>query len=196
MPGAFATFEDGMRINASHTASLYFNHTILLGVSPAPTVSSVFSRGPTMFSPGILKPGITALVLNIIAAWNTNEDKFSRVPINILSGTSKVTSHVSGIAGLIKSAHPHWSPSAIRSAMATASDILGNDGKHIKDEDHKEVSFLVSGAGHINASRAASPGLVYETNTNQYISYLCTIFEESKVYLIVGKSHTNCSTFP
>lgn len=43
---------------------------------------------------------------------------------NILSGTSMACPHVTGAAAFIKSNHPDWSASAIKSALMTTGNLL------------------------------------------------------------------------
>lgn len=74
------------------------------------------------------QPDITAPGVNIIAAYTqatspTDQDfDKRRVPFNTESGTSMSCPHVSGVVGLLKTLYPHWSPSAIRSAIMTTGD--------------------------------------------------------------------------
>lgn len=63
-----------------------------------------------------LQPDITAPGLNILAAWSPADNKME---FNILSGTSMACPHITGLAALIKTVHPSWSPSAIKSALMT-----------------------------------------------------------------------------
>ena len=72
-----------------------------------------------------LQPDISAPGGSILAAWPTvtppspsSSDERS-VEWNFLSGTSMSCPHVSGVVALIKSAHPDWSPAAIKSAIMT-----------------------------------------------------------------------------
>ncbi|KAF3790599.1 Subtilisin-like protease 3 [Nymphaea thermarum] len=74
-------------------------------VTPSPCPNSV--------TPDILKPDVIAPGLNILAAWSGNsgptgmdEDK-CRVNFNIISDTSMSCPHVSGLAALLKGAHPN-----------------------------------------------------------------------------------------
>ncbi|GMY23624.1 subtilisin-like protease sbt4.4 [Fagus crenata] len=76
----------------------------------------------------ILQPDITAPGVNILAAYSPDAspsiipgDKRS-VKYNILSGTSMSCPHVAGAAAYVKSFHPDWSPSAIKSALMTSGN--------------------------------------------------------------------------
>jgi serine protease len=46
-----------------------------------------------------------------------------------LSGTSMATPHVSGVAALIKSKHPDWTPQQIKDALINTAEDLGPAGK-------------------------------------------------------------------
>lgn len=71
-----------------------------------------------------LQPDITAPGVAILAAWTGNDSRISLEgkPVsqfNVISGTSMAAPHVTAVASLIKSQHPTWGPSAIRSAIMT-----------------------------------------------------------------------------
>uniref|UniRef100_A0A803KRR7 Uncharacterized protein n=1 Tax=Chenopodium quinoa TaxID=63459 RepID=A0A803KRR7_CHEQI len=91
----------------------------------APVVVSFSSRGPNKIASDILKPDITAPGVEVLAAFSPDaeltrnyNDKRS-VNYSILSGTSMSCPHVAGAAVYVKSIHPDWSPSAIKSALMT-----------------------------------------------------------------------------
>ncbi|XP_020263237.1 subtilisin-like protease SBT1.4 [Asparagus officinalis] len=192
------SFQDALKIKKyansteNPTASIIFNGT-LLGVTPSPVIAFFSSRGPNQQSPGILKPDVTAPGLNILAAWNTPVETQTKAPFNIISGTSMATPHVSGIAALIKSLHPDWSPAVIRSAIITSSDNLDREGNIIKDEMHNDATFYISGAGHVNPVNATEPGLVYDITIDDYISYLCGKVGEHGVSMINSGLNASCS---
>nr|CAD1831189.1 unnamed protein product [Ananas comosus var. bracteatus] len=147
-----------------------------LPASDLPSLLSSLSRGPNLESPGILKPDIIGPGLNVVAAWpfqvGPSETNVTSMTFNMISGTSMSTPHLSGIAALIKGAHPDWSPAAIKSAIMTTSDTTDRDGKPIMDETLQPASFFAMGAGHVNPSKAANPGLVYDLRADDYIPYL------------------------
>ncbi|OAY70953.1 Subtilisin-like protease SBT1.2 [Ananas comosus] len=178
-------------------ASISFNGTCL-GTSPAPVIAFFSSRGPSGQSPGILKPDILGPGVNVLAAWpsdvgSSTKNSTNRT-FNIISGTSMSTPHLSGIAALIKAAHTDWSPAAIKSAIMTTADIADNDSNLIRDEARNSASFFAMGAGHVNASKAMNPGLVYDTDVDDYVAYLCGLdYEDKNVELITGKK-VPCST--
>lgn len=81
--------------------------------------------------------------------------------------------HLSGVAALLKSAHPNWSPAAIKSAIMTTADILNLGEKVIEDQRLLPADIFATGAGHVNPSRANNPGLIYDLTPEGYIPYLC-----------------------
>ncbi|KAL4599122.1 hypothetical protein ACB092_11G104600 [Castanea dentata] len=140
----------------------------------APIAASFSSRGPNYITADILKPDITAPGINIIAAYSPHAspsgapgDKRS-LKYNIMSGTSMSCPHVAGAAAYLKTFHPDWSPSAIKSAFMTTAWPM--NATNVYEEG--EFAF---GAGHINPVKAIEPGLVYETLKEDYIKMLCSI---------------------
>ncbi|XP_057749677.1 subtilisin-like protease SBT1.6 [Arachis stenosperma] len=183
---------------ANPTATLEFKGTIL-GIKPAPVLASFSARGPNGLNPEILKPDLIAPGVNILAAWTdavgpTGLDSDSRrTEFNILSGTSMAAPHVSGAAALLKSAHPDWSPAAIRSAMMTTATILDNRNQPMIDEATGNASTPYDfGAGHLNLGLAMDPGLVYDITNNDYVDFLCAIGYGPKVIQVITRSPANC----
>ncbi|KQK03416.1 hypothetical protein BRADI_2g07730v3 [Brachypodium distachyon] len=182
------------RSTSSSKAALSYNNTVL-GIRPAPIVASFSSRGPSRSGPGVLKPDILAPGLNILAAWPPRTDG-GYGPFNVLSGTSMSTPHVSGVAALIKSVHPGWSPAAIKSAIVTTADAVNSTGGSILDEQHRKANVFAAGAGHVNPARAADPGLVYDIHADEYVGYLCWLIGNAGPATIVGNSRLPCKTSP
>ena len=150
-----------------------------MGALPAPAVTFFSSRGPSKASPGILKPDITGPGMNILAAWAPSEShtEFSDGGVGLSffveSGTSMSTPHLNGIAALIKSLHPDWSPAAIKSSIMTTSDAVDRTGVPLKDEQYRHATFYAMGAGYVNPALAFDPGLVYDLHADDYLPYLC-----------------------
>ncbi|XP_010943371.1 subtilisin-like protease 4 [Elaeis guineensis] len=172
------------------TATIEFKGT-LFGVHRNPAVATFSSRGPSLVNHGIIKPDIVAPGVSILAAW-PNANTF-----NFLSGTSMATPHVSGIVSLLKKIHPQWTPAAIKSAIMTTAYTLDFDGNFITDQypdTNPASTYYAMGAGHINPSAAADPGLVYDIDESEYIAYLCgTGFSDAQVTMIAQR-RINCFT--
>ncbi|XP_031398522.1 subtilisin-like protease SBT4.6 [Punica granatum] len=145
--------------------------------SAAPVTASFSSRGPNAITPDIMKPDVSAPGVDILAAYPPDvppskgggDDR--RVKFNVISGTSMSCPHVAGAAAYVKTFHPDWSPSAIKSAlMTTASKIrdITTEG----DPSRFEFSY---GSGQINPIKAADPGLVYEITKDDYVNLLCSL---------------------
>ncbi|KAL5189495.1 CO(2)-response secreted protease [Glycine soja] len=145
---------------------------------PAPVVGFFSSRGPSTLSSNILKPDIAAPGVNILAAWigdDTSEVPKGRKPslYNIISGTSMATPHVSGLVCSVKTQNPSWSASAIKSAIMTSAIQNDNLKAPITTDSGSIATPYDYGAGEITTSKPLQPGLVYETNTVDYLNYLC-----------------------
>ncbi|CAM8990765.1 unnamed protein product [Rhodiola kirilowii] len=183
---------------ANPTATINFKGTIL-GIKPAPVVASFSGRGPNGLNPEILKPDLIAPGVNILAAWTdavgpTGLDSDSRkTEFNILSGTSMAAPHVSGAAALLKSAHPNWSPAAIRSAMMTTASTVDNRGMTMLDESTGKAATPYSfGSGHLNLGRAMDPGLVYDIEAVDYVNFLCSIKYDPKTIQVITHMPVKC----
>ncbi|XP_039779891.1 subtilisin-like protease SBT3.18 isoform X3 [Panicum virgatum] len=170
-------------IRASRNAMVHISPSkTVVGKTPAPTVAYFSSRGPSSITPNILKPDVTAPGVNILAAWPPKSSP-TVLPLdkrstnwNFDSGTSMSCPHVSGIAALIKSVHPTWSPAAVKSALMTTaymyddtSDVMLAGGT-LKAADAFDV-----GAGHVHPLRALDPGLVYDAGARDHVLFLCSL---------------------
>ncbi|KAI0513862.1 hypothetical protein KFK09_009894 [Dendrobium nobile] len=177
----------------SPKARIIFAAAATTGKSRAPSVALFSSRGPSLTIPSVLKPDIIAPGVNIIAAWPENlgpsglSEDHRRSNFSILSGTSMACPHVSGIAALVRAAHPGWSPAAVRSAIMTTADVLDRYGKPIMD-GVEPAGFFAMGAGHINPSQAMDPGLVYDIEPEDYVIHLCSHgYTKSEMFAITHR---------
>ncbi|XP_060194761.1 subtilisin-like protease [Lycium barbarum] len=178
-------------INTTSTpmASILFKGTVI-GDKHAPTVAFFSSRGPSRASPGILKPDIIGPGFNILAAWPTSieNNTHTNLTFNMISGTSMACPHLAGVAALLKSAHPDWSPAAIKSAIMTTADLVNLGNNPIEDERHLPANIFAIGAGHVNPSRANDPGLIYDIQPQDYVPYLCGLnYTDQQVSAILQK---------
>ncbi|KAK8620061.1 hypothetical protein V6N13_066546 [Hibiscus sabdariffa] len=188
------------RSDPNPTATLVFGGTVL-NVKPSPVVAAFSSRGPNMVTPQILKPDVIGPGVNILAAWSeavgpTGLAKDTRKTMfNIMSGTSMSCPHISGLAALIKAAHPEWSPSAIKSALMTTAYTQDNTHSSLRDAADGSLSNpWAHGAGHVDPQKALSPGLVYDISTEEYITFLCSLgYTVDHVKTIVKHPNITCS---
>ncbi|KAK2665059.1 hypothetical protein Ddye_003633 [Dipteronia dyeriana] len=181
------------------TVSIKFQFT-LLGTKPAPQVADFSSRGPDRRSPWILKPDILAPGVDILASWVPNRgwqpirDQYLLNDYALVSGTSMSCPHVAGIASLLKAVHHDWSSAAIRSAMMTTANIYDNANDIIMDMITGTAGTpLDFGAGHVNPNKAMDPGLVYDIEVKDYISYLCGLnYTSNQIRVLTGTSNFTC----
>ncbi|XP_037481784.1 subtilisin-like protease 1 [Triticum dicoccoides] len=194
---AGAAIKSYLNSTANPVARMGFKGT-LLGTSPAPSIVFFSSRGPSRQGTGVLKPDITGPGVNVLGAWPFQVGPPSAPVLpgptfNIISGTSMSTPHLAGIAALIKSKHPDWSPTAIKSAMMTTADITDRSGRPILNEQRVTANLFATGAGHVNPMKAADPGLVYDITPEDYIGYLCSMYTSQQVS-VIARRRIDCLT--
>ncbi|PKA62162.1 Subtilisin-like protease [Apostasia shenzhenica] len=183
----------------SPTAVLSFGGTVL-GVRPSPVVAAFSSRGPNTVTPEILKPDFIGPGVNILAGWSgaigpagMSSDR-RRTPFNIMSGTSMSCPHISGIAALLKAAHPDWSPAAIKSALMTTAYTRDNARVHIRDAaGGTPATAFAYGAGHVDPQKALNPGLIYDITTDDYIAFLCSLnYTTVQIKAVTKRAAVDC----
>ncbi|KAK6272277.1 hypothetical protein POUND7_009360 [Theobroma cacao] len=196
LPGACVSRDTALQIlqylNSTKNPQGVIHKTIPVDTT-APFAASFSSRGPYYTSLSFLKPDIVAPGVDILAAYSKlksvtgseGDDRFNA--FYIMSGTSMACPHASAAAAYVKSFHPEWSISAIKSAlMTTASEMKVGD---------KFVEFAY-GSGQIDPQRAVDPGLVYELSEIDYIRYLCKEgYSGTRLGLIIDED-VNCSSIP
>ncbi|KAJ3707470.1 hypothetical protein LUZ61_011175 [Rhynchospora tenuis] len=186
LPATHISYSDGVALlkylNSTRSALGHITAPeTKLATKPAPFMAAFSSRGPNPVNEEILKPDITAPGVSILAAYSEatsptglDFDK-RRVPFNSESGTSMSCPHIAGVAGLLKAAHPGWSPSAIRSAIMTTAIVRDNTHHRIEDSSFERATPFAYGSGHVHPNRAVDPGLVYDLSPNDYLNFLCML---------------------
>ncbi|MEU8086166.1 S8 family serine peptidase [Micromonospora sp. NPDC049101] len=138
----------------------------------APAVAAFSSAGPSNLNAGeLLKPDISAPGQDIVAAFSPS---IGGNDFALESGTSMAAPHIAGIAALLLAKHPGWSPAAVRSALMTSAVDKTDRGNPIKIGTY-DATPLNYGAGQVKPGSAFDPGLVYDSNQQDWIRYLCGV---------------------
>jgi len=158
-------------LDADNEVTVVLEKSFLLTTTDNGNIMASFSaRGPGPVA-DILKPDVTAPGVNIIAGF-TPEPANATPGENFayLSGTSMSTPHVTGVAALLRQAHPDWSPAAIRSALITSA----RQDLQLPDSIAAANPFDYGG-GHIVPNAALQPGLVYDVSDDEYDAFACGV---------------------
>jgi hypothetical protein len=167
---------------AGNDAATVTAHVFEAVTQTAPVSADFSSQGPAIAGGGdLLKPDITAPGDEILAGYlpTSNDDGGH---FGIMGGTSMASPHIAGLAALIKSANPDWSPMAIKSAIMTTAYNQNTDGEPIGREgtDAAATPFQ-TGAGHVDGQSMFDPGLVYDSGATDWIRYGCAIGQFQEV---------------
>ncbi|KAK4410887.1 CO(2)-response secreted protease [Sesamum angolense] len=121
------------------------------------------------YGPGVAI--LAAVVPKIESFYGAPGNKSSL--FSIKSGTSMACPHVTGAMAFIKSVHPHWSFSLIKSALITTASVSNNMGKTLTNTSDSSANPHQVGAGEIRPIKALDPGLAFDTTINDHLSFLC-----------------------
>ncbi|CAM6128487.1 unnamed protein product [Calypogeia fissa] len=158
----------------------------------APVVSSFSARGPiysntvTSVVADVLKPDVMAPGSQIWGAWSPNgidTNGYNGQSFAMLSGTSMATPHIAGVAALLKQRHPDWDVSTIKSAILTTANQRDSKNRLLRAQQPStnasttlgKGTFFDYGFGAVNATAALDPGLVFKTEFQDHINFLCTL---------------------
>uniref|UniRef100_A0A7N2M874 Uncharacterized protein n=1 Tax=Quercus lobata TaxID=97700 RepID=A0A7N2M874_QUELO len=140
--------------------------------------------------------------LDIIAAYTKADGPTNlifdmrRIPFNSQSGTSMSCPHVSGIAGLLKTLHPDWSPTAIKSAIMTTASTNDDNMEPMLDASYLKATPFAYGAGNVQPNHAMDPGLIYDLTIYDYLNFLCAHhYYKSQINLFSDKPYACPKSF-
>ena len=129
---------DGTKLNAAATADLGSATTIN---NSGYTGFASFTSGGPRRGDSMLKPDVTGPGVSIMSTLIASGAQGTR-----MSGTSMAAPHVSGVAALVRQAHPDWEPEEQRAAIVNTATISATKVKNYK------VSR--GGAGEVSAVSA------------------------------------------
>ncbi|MBA0609775.1 hypothetical protein Godav_010714, partial [Gossypium davidsonii] len=179
--GAFHAAENGILVVQSAGNSGTLGKQTVSIVAPwiltvaARTIDRLFIDKPDRNAPS----GDILAAYSPVASHSTTTTDRRRVKYNIISGTSMSCPHVTGVVAYVKTFQPHWSPSAIRSALLTTAFPM--------DPSNNPDGEFAYGSGHVNPVKAIDYGLVYDTVKGDNIRFLCSIgYVEGTIRIVTG----------
>ncbi len=176
IPGVMIGQADGQllrdKLAEGEEVEITLDKSIFINFAETGNIMGSFSgRGPSLADPDFLKPDVIAPGVRILGGQSPDvANGFRGEDFQYLSGSSQSAPHVAGLAALIKQQHPDWTPAEIKSSLMTTArqNIL-------KEAGGGDADPFDMGAGHVVPNQSIEPGLLYDTDTTNYDSYLCTV---------------------
>lgn len=146
--------------NPAATASIGFPAAPLPNTPDA--LAAFSSRGPAgTFN--LIKPDVTAPGYAILAAVSGTTITGSEEAVGLMNGTSMSSPHQAGAAALVRQAHPDWTVSEVKSALA----MTATPNVFLEDEVTPANPFA-RGSGRIRVDQAIRAGLVLDETAENY----------------------------
>ena len=124
-------------------------------------IGNFSSRGPSQYE--IVKPDYAAPGVNVLAA--TLADGSNPVQYEFMDGTSMASPHGAGAGALMMSRYPTWTPTEIKSALASTA----NPALTRQDYVTAATPFDM-GSGSLDLAGAANVGLVFNETHANYVA--------------------------
>jgi minor extracellular serine protease Vpr len=158
------SYTDGSALRtslASKTATVTFSNFVT-GKTAGDEINDSSSRGPAnpVFD---IKPDVSAPGTNIMSSVPAYKKDFPNAnyseSYDRFTGTSMATPHIAGIAALLKSMHPEWTPFDIKVALSNTAKQL----------DTTKYDVMAQGAGLVQPLKAATAeALAYSLDTTNF----------------------------
>jgi minor extracellular serine protease Vpr len=158
------SYTDGSALRsalASKTATVTFNN-FTTGKTAGDDINDSSSRGPAnpVFD---IKPDVSAPGTNIMSSIPAYKKDFPNAnyseSYDRFTGTSMAAPHIAGIAALLKSMHPEWTPFDIKVALSNTAKQL----------DTTKYDVMAQGAGLVQPLKAATAeALAYSLDTTNF----------------------------
>ncbi|KOV71879.1 hypothetical protein ADL01_19595, partial [Streptomyces sp. NRRL WC-3618] len=199
LPTTYLNQADGRAVKA-YADSTGTTATAALGAvqaehQQAPRMAGFSSGGPVLPSGGdLLKPDLTGPGVDVFAGTSpANPAGYFKGYFGLDSGTSMSSPHIAGLALLLRQSHPDWSPMEVKSALMTTATTKDNKGKPIgRSGVDGPANPLDYGSGHVVPNTADDPGLVYDSNSADWTSYMCAQGDQP----VTGDGSDACATVP
>ncbi len=193
IPGGMISSEDGEALNDAITEGEDITIKIGAGlfadqVEVGNIMADFSSRGANLSTTDIIKPDITAPGVRILAA-TTSTPMFAPhgQQVKYLNGTSMSSPHIAGMAALMMSKYPDWTPAQVKSALMTTAyqDVA-------KEDAVTPADLFDFGAGHADPIPALEPGLTFDASYFDYMAFMCGTGADD---FVLAQTEFSCEEF-